>query len=118
MISPRFQIKIEKSLKSKRNEALVVLVADIRKKSNLTCALDSGVDITLMLCASAGNSSGKDLTALADELAKLCGVLVIDIVYLVSTEDADLLSLTHLAYGASCCVFVSIHLMKPPIVFV
>jgi len=52
-----------------------------------------------MLCAGTADSSGKDLAALADELAKLCGILVIDELDLVRTENADLLLSTHHGSG-------------------
>ena len=52
-----------------------------------------------MLCAGAGNSSGKNLSALADELAKLCGILIVDELNLVCTENANLLSSAHQGTG-------------------
>ena len=63
------------------------------KKSCVTSALDSGLKLSLVLSAGAGNTAGKDLAALADELAELVGILVVDEVDLVCAEDADLLSL-------------------------
>ncbi len=62
-----------------------------------------------MLCASTGDSAGQDLAALTDELSKLCGVLVIDELNLVRTEDANLFSLA--VHGASRTyrILVSIH---------
>lgn len=72
-------------------------VGNVGQQGGLTCTLDSGVEVALMLSAGAGDSSGKDLAALADKLAKLCGILVIYIIGMVGTEDADLLSLSHVA---------------------
>ena len=57
--------------------------------------LDCCVELSLVLCASTGNSSGKDLAALADELAELCGILVVDEINLVCTENANFLSSAH-----------------------
>jgi hypothetical protein len=45
-----------------------------------------------MNCAGSGDSSGKNLAALADELAELCAVLIIDKCNLVCTENANLFS--------------------------
>jgi len=73
------------------------LVCYVRKKSDLSCSLYSGVDVTLMLCASTGNSSGEDLASLGYEFAKTLYVLVIDIIDLLCTENANFLSLAILA---------------------
>ena len=62
-------------------------------------SLDRGVELSLVLCASTGNSSGKDLAALANELAELCGILIIDEIYLVCTENANFLSSAHHGTG-------------------
>ena len=43
----------------------------------------------------AGNTSGEDLSALGDELSELSNILVIDLVYLILAEDANLLSSVH-----------------------
>ena len=71
----------------------IKLVGDVRQKSNLTSSLDSGVELSLVYCAGTGNSSGKNFAALADELAELVGILVINVGNLVCAEDADLFSL-------------------------
>ena len=75
----------------------------------MTSALDSNLELTLVLCTSAGNSAGKDLASLADELLKLCAVLVIDIINLVLAEDANLFSLAgrlaDRAYIGVFCIF-------------
>ena len=47
--------------------------------------------------AGAGNTAGKDLASLADELAKFCGVLVVDGRVLVCAELADFAALMVLA---------------------
>ena len=61
----------------------------------MTCTLDSCVKLSLVLSASTRNSSGKNLAALADELSELCGILVVDKVNLINTENADFLSSAH-----------------------
>ena len=88
-------------------------VCYVRKKSCLTCALNSCVKLTLVNSTSSRNSSGENLSALADKLAKLCGILIVNIRNLICTEDTNLLSLAH--YGARRTVFILIHLMNPPI---
>jgi hypothetical protein len=64
-----------------------------------------------MLGAGSGNSSGKDLSALTDELSELCGILVVNEVYLVSTENANLFSSAHHGTGRTNNVlgFIVIH---------
>ena len=80
----------------------------------MACALDSNSELSLMLSAGAGNSSGKDLSSLADELSEFVAVLVINEIHLVRTENADLFSsAVHRTCRTDCrgC-FCSIHLMK------
>jgi hypothetical protein len=89
------------------------LVANVGQKSNLASTLDSGVELTLVNSASAGHSSGQDLAALADELAELSGILVIDISNLIGAENANLLSSAN--NGARRTRNVFSHLMNPPI---
>ena len=62
--------------------------------------------------AGAGNTSGKYLCALRDELSELSNVFIIDIVYLILTEDANLLSSVHGAVSGALCV-ISFHLDRP-----
>jgi len=87
------------------------LVCNVRKKSDLSCTLDSCVELSLVLRASTGNSSGKDLSALTDELTKLCRILVVDEVYLICTENANLFSSAHHRTGRtnSCFCLIVIH---------
>ena len=61
-----------------------------------------------MKSASAGNTSGEDLSALGDEFSELCDILVIDLVHFVLAEDANLLSSVHRAERGTLCI-VSIH---------
>jgi hypothetical protein len=70
---------------------LLKLFSRIRKKSNIASALDSGGKSSLMLSASACYTAGKDLTSLANELAKSCDILIIDLFNSVYTEVANLL---------------------------
>ena len=69
------------------------LVSDIGQQSNVAGALDSDLNLSLVLSAGTGHTAGQDLAALADELAELVGILVVDEVDLVCAENADLLSL-------------------------
>ena len=61
-----------------------------------------------MESASAANTSGEDLGALGNELSELCYILVIDLVYFVLAEDANLLSSVHGTERGTLCI-VSIH---------
>lgn len=67
-------------------------VGDVGHKSHLTGALDSERELTLMLCASTGDSAGKKLGALAYELAEACGILIVDVIDLICAENANFLS--------------------------
>ena len=62
-----------------------------------------------MKSAVTGNTSGEDLRSLRNELSELCYVLVIDLAYLLLTEDANLLSSVVLAKSGTLSI-VSIHL--------
>ena len=63
-----------------------------------------------MKSASAGYTSGEDLSSLGDELSELSYVLVINAVNLVLTEDANLLSSVHRTECRALGI-VSIHLI-------
>ena len=75
--------------------SLLQSVADVGQKRYMAGTLDRDGQLTLMLCTSAGNSSGKNLRALADELAKSRNVLVIDLIDAICAELADLLLSAH-----------------------
>ena len=62
-----------------------------------------------MKSASAGNTSGENLSALGNEFSELNNILVIDLGYFVLTEDANLLLLVHRTEGSALSI-VSIHL--------
>ena len=68
----------------------------------MTSALDSGLKLSLVLSAGAGNTAGKDLAALADELAKAGSVLVINVADVLLAEDANLSATTVSVCGTSC----------------
>ena len=72
-----------------------ILVGYVGEKCHLSCSLDSYVELSLMKSASAGYTSGEDLSSLGNELSELSYVLVINSVNLVLAEDANLLSSVH-----------------------
>ena len=79
----------------------------------MTSALYSVLKLSLVLSTCAGNSAGKDLASLADELLELCAVLVIDEFNLVLAGNANLFSLAEiLACGTYVCfcIFHDIYL--------
>jgi hypothetical protein len=88
----------------------MILVSDVRKKSYLTSALDSGVELSLVYCACAADSSGKNLATLTDELAELTCILVINVSNLISAEDTYLFSLC--THSRACRTSILSHLMK------
>ena len=87
------------------------LVGHVGKKSHLSSSLDSGGELSLVKSAGTGYASGEDLCSLGNELSELCNVLVIDSLYLILAEDANLLSSVNRAEGALS--IVSIHLNSP-----
>ena len=68
------------------------LVGNVGEKCHLASSLDSYGELSLVESAVAANTSGEDLCSLGNELSELCNILVVDSVYLVLTEDANLLS--------------------------
>ncbi len=72
------------------------------QESCMTSALDSGLKLSLVLSAGAGNTAGKDLAALADELAEAGCILVIDVADIFFAEDANLSAATVSVCRASC----------------
>ena len=87
------------------------LVGHVGKKSHLSSSLDSGGELSLVKSAGTGYASGEDLCSLGNELSELCNILVIDSLYLILAEDANLLSSVNRAEGALS--IVSIHLNSP-----
>lgn len=71
-------------------------VDNVGHQGDLTGALDGLGEIALMLSAGSGSAAWKDLAALGNEAAELCGVLIVDIGGLIDTELANLPALTTL----------------------
>ena len=85
-----------------------ILVGNIGEKCHLASSLNSYCKLSLVKSASAGNTSGEDLSALGDELSELCDILVIDLVHFILAEDANLLSSVHRTERRTLCI-VSFH---------
>ena len=91
--------------KSRQPSSFQLLVADIRDERHVACSLNSDSKLTLMISAGSGDSSGKDLGALAYALGKSFDVLVINVLDLVCTELANLSALASVHYGTCrCCL--------------
>ena len=75
------------------HNGIAELVSDVGQQSHVAGALDGDLNLSLVLSAGTGHTAGQDLAALADELAELVGILVVDKCDLVCAENADLLSL-------------------------
>lgn len=58
----------------------------------MSCALDSGGQLTLMLSAGAGNTTGNNLSAVGKVSSQTWNVLVVDVMNLIYTESANLFS--------------------------
>ncbi len=87
-------------------------VGNVGEKRHLASSLDSNRKLSLVKCAGTRNTSRKYLSTLGDKLSKLSYVLVIDSVYLVLAENADLFSSAHRTEGWALCI-VSIHRNSP-----
>ena len=98
----------KKSTLQTQSALKVQLVGNVGKKCHLASSLNSYRKLSLMKSAVAGNTSGEDLSSLGNELSELCYVLVIDLGYLVLTEDANLLSSVSRTECGTLCI-VSIH---------
>ena len=88
------------------------LVRYVGEKCHLASSLDSYGELSLVKSAVTANTSGKDLCSLGNELSELCYILVINFVYLILAEDANLLSSVVLA-ECGTLIFVSFHFGKP-----
>ena len=84
------------------------LVGYVGEKCHLACYLDSGSKLSLVKSTVAGNTSGEDLCSLGNELSELSNILIINIVNLILTEDANLLSSVHRTECRTLSI-VSIH---------
>ena len=69
---------------------LFTSVSRIRQDSKVTRTLDSRCELSLMVCASACYSSGKNLSSVRSETAKLSCILIVDCVDLFNAEGAYL----------------------------
>ena len=83
------------------------LVGHVGKKSHLTSSLDCYGKLSLVKSAGSGYASGENLSSLRDKLSELSYVLVVDSVYFILAEDANLLSSVHGAEGTLS--IISIH---------
>ena len=114
------------SIKKVRPKAhLKNLVADIRQQSDVSCTFDGKCEFSLVLCASTGDSSGKNLASFGNILAKLCNILEINRFRLFYAEIANLLALFAgaerlLSRCSRCrsllynCFFIGVHTNIPP----
>jgi hypothetical protein len=68
----------------------------------MASALDGGLKLSLVLSASTGNATGKNLAALADELAKAGSILIIDVTDVFLAEDAYFSAAAVSVCGTSC----------------
>ena len=81
----------------------------------MSCALNSVVKLSLMLCASARDPSRIDLASLGDELSQTGNVLIINVIDFSRAEFANLFPL---AVGAEAAgiIICFIHDTYPPII--
>jgi hypothetical protein len=77
------------------------LVSDIRQKRDLTCFLNGLCQLTLMHCTGTGGSAGQNLAALGHVAAKLCSILIVNVLALVNTELAHFSALAILVVTIS-----------------
>ena len=89
------------------------LVGHVGKKSHLSCSLDCYGKLSLVKSAGTGYASGENLCSLGNKLSELCNILVVDSVYLILTEDANLLSSVHGTEGTLCIVSIHLNSSKP-----
>ena len=71
---------------------LFCLFSCVGKKSKMTSTLDSGCQLSLMLCANACYTARKDFTSLGSVAAELTGILVVDVLGFFYAERTDLLA--------------------------
>jgi hypothetical protein len=67
-----------------------------------------------MHCAGAGHTAGEDLASPGDELAQLGSILVIDVLYFVSAELANLAAAANFAMRTLGSLVILFHLLFPP----
>ncbi len=85
-------------------------VADVGQQSNDSRTLDRVGELSLMLSASAGDSSGKNLCTLGDILSQSDGILVVDCFNLLCAELADFSSLAAILSAVGLCCGFSLFL--------
>ena len=67
------------------------LVGNIGNKSDLSCALNSGGELSLMKSTVTGDTSGKNLRSFGEILSQSCDVLIVDVFNLFGAEKANFL---------------------------
>src|SRR5690606_27537494 len=70
-----------------------VVVIGVRQQGQEAGALDSGVQLALIVCLGTGQASGDDLAVLLDEITQSVEILVIDLVNAGRGEAAELAAL-------------------------
>src|SRR5690606_36102260 len=70
-----------------------VVVVGVRQQGQEAGALDSGVQLALIVSLGTGQASGDDLAVLLDEIAQGVEILVIDLFYASCREAAELATL-------------------------
>ena len=82
---------------------MLKLVADERHQGNLTSALDSDGQLSLVTSTGTGYAAGQNLGTLGHVTAQTSNVFVIDAFYVVYAEAADLAA----TLAASACTLSS-----------
>ena len=78
-------------IKSSGPKARLDLVGNIGNKSDLSCALNSGGELSLMKSTVTGDTSGKNLRSFGEILSQSCDVLIVDVFNLFGAEKANFL---------------------------
>ena len=58
----------------------------------MTRALDRCCEVTLMSCAGAGDTTGKNFSSFGHKAAQTGDILIINVLYLINAEAANLLA--------------------------
>lgn len=66
------------------------LFSSERQECNVTCTLDSNCHLTLMLSTVARNTTRQNLATLGNVTTQLCYILIINLLYLIYAETANL----------------------------
>lgn len=77
----------------------------------MTCAFDSGSQLTLMASASSGNSSGNDFASFREESSETGNIFVIDFSDFINAESTNSFAASSVAVHGS---FGSFHGSFPP----